>query len=183
MLTRKHARKGLGLIEIIICLVIIAIIGIVGYNASRKQVSKAKMTTISSNLQVLAGDIERAIIDMDFLSDVSNASMVTNYFSIWDKKYTTCPIDIDNMEIIHAGATQLFGEGYSGVILPTVNYADPWGNELRIYYMIPTAGNIYKIIVASAGPNGMFAADAETGYRNNAFEDDVLLIMEPRNPV
>jgi hypothetical protein len=52
--------------------------------------------------------------------------------------------------------------------------------ELRIYYLIPTTGTKYRIIIASAGPNGKFAADAEFGYINAEFDDDVVMVMEPR---
>ena len=180
MLNKRKRRAGFGLTEMIICLVIAAIVGGIGWSATRKQVSKAKLSTISSNLQVLAGDFERAVVDMDFLTDVSNAVTVTNYFSIWDKKYSTCPLDLDNMEIVPAGGSNKFGAAYCGVIIPSINYPDPWGNELRIYYMIPTVGDQYRIIVASAGPNSIFADDAKNGYLNNLFEDDVLLVMEPR---
>ena len=94
------------------------------------------------------------------------------------------PLDLENIVLVpDAAATDPvydFGTDFTGAVIETSGYADPWDMELLIYYLIPTTGTKYRIIIASAGPNGKFAANAEFGYINAEFDDDVVMVMEPR---
>ena len=172
-------RLGFSLTELVIVILIIGIIAAVGIGFGSRQIAKGRMTTMTSNLRIVASDLERAVVDLGMLNDISDTTYVTNYFTRIDKSYTTCALDIDNITYVPAGGA--FGASYSGVIIPTIMYEDPWGNELQLYYMLPTSGMEYRLIVASGGPNGYFADDAANGYINGEYEDDVLIVMEPRD--
>lgn len=186
----KNRKRGFSLVELVVVILIIGIIAAVGIGVGTKQLSSARIKTVSNNLKLISSDIETAVIDMGFLESIENQDNVKNYFEKWSAAYLTCPLDVeDTIQYVDAGG--IFGADYSGVWMDTYAYEDPWGNELRLFYMIPTTGPNYRIIIASAGPNGYWSADAANGYMSamNAatedlqkqyFEDDIVMIMEPR---
>lgn len=178
-MTKKHS--GFSLVELVIVIIIIGILAAVGIGFGNKQLANARVTTVGNNVKMVASDTESAIIDLGFLEDVSDVETVKNYFARWDSTYLTCAIDVENIELV--AADDAFGSNYSGVKIQTVGYQDSWGMEYRIFYLIPEdKENVpYRIIIASAGPNSIFSEDAETGYVNKMFDDDIVMIMEPRD--
>lgn len=168
-------RKAFSLVELIIVIIIIGVLGSVGASFGSRQVSNARMSTVASNLQIIASDIESAVFDVGFIDNLSDAATVKRYFSSWDAKYLTSPLDLDSIS-----SPTAYGSDFTGVHFNTNGYEDPWGNEYRLYYLVPAEGEAYRIIMASAGPNGRFSDDADNAYINDGFEDDVIIVMEPR---
>jgi prepilin-type N-terminal cleavage/methylation domain-containing protein len=190
-ISKKHncrCRTGFSLTEIVIVIIIIAILATAGIGVGNKQITKSRKNTTGNNLRIMASDIECAISDNGFLGSVSNSLKTNQYFELWEESYLKCHLDMTNMITIEAGSSYTtddmeimsFGTDYSGVVIDTINYKDAWDNECRIFYLIPKNSNIYRIIVASPGPNCSFAADSLNGYINGEYDDDILLIMEPR---
>ena len=180
----RYTRRGFSLMELVVVIIIIGILAAAGVSFGGKQIANARLSTVSSNLKIVANDIETATVGYLSKDDSTDPDKVKNYFKEWDAKYLTSPLDLDNIVLVpDAAATDPvydFGADFTGAVIETTNYADPWDMELRIYYLIPTTGTKYRIIIASAGPNGKFAADAEFGYINAEFDDDVVMVMEPR---
>ena len=121
---------------------------------------------------------------MGFLDEASgttdaNKSIVSDYFATWDSKYLTAPLDTDTSNI----EFELETSGYSGCMLNTSDFKDPWGNEYRLYYLVANVGDVYnyRIVLASAGPNSTFAPDAANAYFGKAYDDDIVMVMEPRS--
>ena len=175
--------------ELVVVILIIGILGAVGVGFGSKQISNARISTVTSNLKIIGNDIESAIVDLGFLdaSDMADDTARTNYFQQWDKRYLTSPLDITTLTYSAVGTD--YGSSYSGCVVTTKDYQDPWGQELRIYYLAPTSGEDYRILIASAGPNGKWTEDAAHGYVNDTdasgaevdnYDDDVVLEMKPR---
>lgn len=180
-------RKGFTLIELVMVLIIIGVLATIGSKAGSIQVENARIKTASNNMQLIASDIEKAILDMNFLSADDSEQAALRYFGQWDAKYLSTPLNLDTMTFTPAGVNGGYGSYYQGYLFRTRGYTDPWDSEYRIYYLIPTEGENYRIIIASAGPNGKFAPAAKSAYTSATkevggigYEDDVLLIMEPR---
>lgn len=178
-------RKGFTLGEMVLVLIIIGVLASIGVRSGSAQIENARMKTASNNMQLIASDIEKAVLDLNFLSNDDTESAALRYFGQWDAKYLSCQLNLDTMTYTPAGVAGGYGSYYSGYLFRTRGYADPWQGEYRIYYLIPVEGETYRIIIASAGPNGKFAAAAKSGYvdakgSGRGYEDDVLLIMEPR---
>lgn len=174
----RTKKKGFSLTEIVIVIIIIGILALIGTSVGSTQISKARINTVSNNMKLVSSEVENAIVDLGFLESIDDEVETRSYFNTWNRKYLTPNIDSETIVIVPAGG--MFGANFSGVYIETKNYEDPWDNQLRIYYMIPTVGEEYRIIIASAGPNSQFAPDAANGYINLAFDDDVVMVMEPR---
>ena len=173
---RKHEKRGYSLVE----LVVVILAGI-GLNFGGKQIAKARIQSAANNIKIVANDIESAVIDLGFLDKntvLTDTNARTNYFKTWDTRFLSSPLNLDSMVVVPE--SDAFGSDFCGCYLNTSSYPDPWGNELRIYYLIPVDGEMYRIVVASAGPNSQWAEDAAYGYINGNFEDDIVMIMEPR---
>ena len=170
-------KKGFSLIEMIIVIIIIGILGVAGASLGSRQIANARTNSASNDLQVIATEIEDAIIDMGFLDEVdaSHEELISQYFSTWDRKYLSAPLASDSIAFATYGT-------YAGCMIGTEKYPDPWGNEYRLYYLVKEdSGNYtYSIVIASAGPNSRFAADADNAYLNLAYDDDIVMIMQPR---
>ena len=195
--TVLRKRRGYSLVELVVVLIIIGILAVAGISFGGKQIANARMQTISSNIQVVANDIEGAIVDLGFLTadELADQSARTNYFQEWDSKYLTSPLDISTMTFQAAGGDY---DTFAGVSIRTSGYADPWGNELYLFYLAPTVeGEAYRIVLASAGPNSKWCWDLEAtgelgsgtpdGYVNRGqdediadTDDDVFVVMIPR---
>ena len=73
-------KRGFSLVELVVVILVIGIIAAVGIGFGTKQLSSARLTTVSNNLKLVASDIESAIIDMGFLESVDNQADAKNYF-------------------------------------------------------------------------------------------------------
>lgn len=164
--------------EIIIVIFIIGVLATVGIGFGAKQITKANVSSVGSKLRIVASDVESAIVDLGFLQDVDDTDAVTNYYKSWTNNYLTCVLDLDSLEFVAAGNE--FGTDFEGTKIQTTGYEDPWGNEVKIMYLVPVSDKLPRIIIASGGPNGKFAADAANGYINEGFDDDIVMVMEPR---
>lgn len=178
----RNKKRGYSLMELVTVIIIIGILSLAGISFGGKQVANAKISTISSNLKAIGNDIETATIALGFLdkTSIADSAQVLNYFKELDSRYTTCPLNLSSLELVPGSSTYNFGTDFKGAVIETSNYADPWDMELRIYYLVPNTGTKARIIIASAGPNSQFADDAANGYINAAFDDDIVMVMEPR---
>lgn len=190
-------RRGYSLVELVVVLIIIGILAVAGFSFGGRQIANARMQTISSNIQVVANDIESAVVDLGFLpaEKLADETARRNYFREWDAKYLTSPLNLDSMTYDAAGGVY---DNFAGICVRTNGYADPWGNELSLFYLAPTVeGDSYRIVLASAGPNSKWCWDMEAsgvldsgtpdGYVNRGqdedvhdTDDDVFIVMIPR---
>lgn len=180
---KSNKRRGVSLVEMVVVILIIGILSGIGISFGGKQISEARMSTVNNNLRLIAGDIESAIIDLGFLNseELDNPGMRLSYFSEWDAVYLTCPLDlVDIEEGTFVTSPSGSDDTHRCIMMDTVGYEDPWGNELRVYYLAPIDGTNYRVLVASAGPNGHWADNAQKAYIDKEFDDDVVMIMEPR---
>lgn len=188
-------RKGFSITEIIIVIIIIGILAGVTIAVGNIQLSKSRKQTVTDNLKVLGSNIEVAISDEGFLKSVTDNSLNSNlttpyeYFKLWDDAYLNCPLELSDMVLVDYNSTGTsskgiiygFGSEYSGAVIQTKKYEDPWGNELYIYYLIPATGNQYRIVIASAGPDGVFYDDYTKAYLDGDYDDDIVMVMIPRS--
>jgi prepilin-type N-terminal cleavage/methylation domain-containing protein len=191
-------RCGYSLLEMVIVILIIGILAMIGVGFGSKQVSKARVSTTGNNLKLLASDVESAVYDLGFLTydEILDESTREEYFNSWDATYMSAPLAVyptssyDGMVFVAAGETggdYSFGDDFAGVVITTHDYTDAWDNPLRFYYLAPVTGEKYRIIIASAGPNGKFYDDDTSGYDDASgayiageFDDDIVMVMEPR---
>lgn len=183
---RRNKRHGFSLTELVIVIIIIAILAALGFTVGGKQIEKSREKTTTNRTRALGSEVENAIVDLGFL-DVevlkTNNEAVRNYFSVWDANYLSSPIDTASIhfETTDSGA---FAPDYVGVWMETTSYKDSWDSEMRIYYLAPAGDTgLNRIVIASAGPNAKFSDDAAKGYINGEFDDDIVLIMEPRTHI
>ena len=178
-------RKGFTMIELVIVLTILGVLASIGIRSGGLQLENARLKTAANNMQLIASDIEKAVLDLNFLSADDTEQTALRYFKQWDARYLSCPLNLDTMTFTPAGAASQYGTFYQGYLFRTNGYQDPWESEFRIYYLIPVEGDSYRIVIASAGPDGRFADAARSAYVDVSgtgidYADDVLLIMEPR---
>lgn len=183
---QPNRRKGFTLTELVIVIIIVAILAGVGLAVGTTQIEKSREKTTTNRIRTLANDVETAIVDLGFLDAEiieSNETAVINYLSTWDVTYLTSPLDTNNAKF-ELSPTGKFLPEYVGVWVETKGYTDSWDNELRIFYLAPkTDGGVYRIVIASRGPNSVWSEDSENAYTSGGFDDDIVIIMEPRTKV
>lgn len=180
-----HKRRGgFSLIELVIVILIMGILSGIGINFGVKQLERANLQAAANDLQLMATDMESGIGELGYLIDMEDSAAVTTYFQNMDWSYMSAPIDTSSIVITGAGG--VYGDEYYGCSMTTKDKSDPWGTEYVIYYLVNTTSPKYRIVFASAGPDGLFSPGAECAYDNTLFDfenklyDDVILIMESR---
>lgn len=171
-------RRGFSLQELLIVIVILGICAGIGFAVGGKQIAKGRLSSISSDISIMSNEVETAIVELGFLESTADTDAVLSYFRKWDSGYLTYPLQVDNLTIVRAGED--FGMEYSGVLIKTGGYTDPWENEVRLYYMVSEETGSCRIVIASAGPNGKWAEDAGNGYLSNNRDDDVVMVMDSK---
>ena len=184
---KKSRKRGFTIVELVIVIIIISVLATIGFAVGGKQISRSKMDATSNTMKIFGSEAENAIIDLGFLTttEYPDDAYVQNYFKLWNQKYLTNEIDYQNFERVDAnyknkndGSTIHF----CGVVMNSAgNSKDPWGENYKLFYMIPDSGENYRIMFVSGGPNGYFSDDCATAYENENWEDDVVLIMQPRS--
>ena len=198
----KTKRKAFTLPELVIVILIIGILATTAAVAGGTQVKRARRQEASSNIQTLGSNLEDAILDLGYLPQlvISNSGEISTELRAGQSKtdaelvndflwelvdvYLTCDLDFDTLQYEHFQGTD---EGFTGFFIDTKGCKDPWKQEYRMYYMYSDETDTTRIVISSAGPNGLYAEAAESGYTvstkdggNIDYDDDVVLIMNSR---
>lgn len=171
-------KKGFSLSELVVVIIIIGILSGAAVGIGGKQIKKSRMEKTQSNLEVLAQNVEDAVVEYGFIDTVSNMTNTQNYFSLWEDNFLPCFLNFST--VVYAPTTGYdFGTGATGVMFETMKYADAWDMECRLYYIITATGD-KQIILASAGPDSEFSEAANNGYQSGERDDDITIKMTPR---
>lgn len=179
---RENRKNAFSIVELVIVLLILAILMAMGIGVGSKQLAKARIQETTSFLQTVDTNIEEAIMDMGFLTDVdlsTNEAEIEAYLNEMEDIYLPCNFDFTTLTAIGPVGDYL---GFS-INLSIVQ--DSWNLPYRLFYMYDETTETYRITIASGGPNSTFSSAAATAYitasADDTWEDDIVVVMISRN--
>ena len=164
--------------QMLIAMVIMAILAGVGFNAYSKNISRANIDQTSSNLQIMAGNMEDATTDIGFVSviqgDEGASTDVHHYFNELEDIYFTHTWNYESLVF------QVFDTSLHGFVVETALGRDAWGMPFH-FYCIYQDDVVQNMIFSSAGPNMVWSDASHTAYQVGDYDDDIFIVMTRRN--
>ena len=162
------SRKGLSLVELMIVLIIVAIVTFGFGTSAIKQVKKSNRSTVVNELQVLASNFSDAYYDLGNPEyDPETPEGLTGFkafLNVLSSEYLAYSFDMDSLE-----ATT------NGFHIKVKDPVDVWEQPYECWFV--TKGNNRYALVASGGDDGTIRFE---GYKNNKYDDDIVLIVKPK---
>ena len=164
----------------------VAVLLVCGNQYRRNQERREKIAECANVLTDMIQEIETTVLDLGYLNDNRNEAEIRNYFA-----YTKLALDLADYSVMETlGQTingiqccdldTAFGSDYFGIAVQTMEeWPDPWEKPYRFYYLIPAEGEMYRIILASAGPDKKWSPAAGQAYTAGEIQDDIVLMAEP----
>lgn len=185
------SKSGFALIELIVVMLIISIITVSAVAISSKQVARSKTQQATAYLQSLAADIETAVMDMGYLetsnmgasgtgsnpaASVAKQKTIKAYLNEMEDLYLSCGFDYSTSSF-----TGFYvNEQSSGFSINLTFAKDPWGMNYRMFYYYDEVNDSAKFVLASAGPDCLWASGAGLGYfvkDSKYINDDIVVYM------
>lgn len=166
---RKHT--GLTLIETMAVIAIIAILSGLGGQAYGSMVLDGNIQTASTALQTYGSNVEDGIFNLGYLTELDEDS-ITQYLYQFEHDYLNCSFDYDTLSSVNLADWQ-------GFTITTKLETDPWGNPYTFHYLLGV-DDVVQMMIASAGPDGVWSERVIAHYESGDYGDDLALIMIPR---
>lgn len=151
-----------------IVLIIVAIVTFGFGTSAVKQIKKTNRSTVVNELQVLATSFSDAYYDLGNPEyDPGTTEGQTGFklfLSILSMEYLAYTFDMDSLETTT-----------NGFHLKVKDPVDVWEQPYECWFV--TKGNNRYVMVASGGDDGTIRFE---GYKENKYDDDIVLLVKPK---
>lgn len=151
-----------------VVLIIVAIVTFGFGTSAMKQVKKTNRSTVVNELQVLATNFSDAYFDLGNPeydpSTTEGVAGFNTFLDILSSEYLAYTFDTDNIEVTS-----------NGFHVKVKDPMDVWEQPYHCWFA--TKGSTRYVVVSSGGDDGTVRFD---GYKNNHYDDDIVLIVKPK---